>query len=221
MAQAIRSKDWSQTSLGPLEQWSETLLAAVNHLLSAPFSFSLYWGEDLTLIYNDVYRPLLASKHPAALGASGREVWSEAWPVIGTPIELAFREGKTTTAAEVFIPILEGETLVDRWWSYSFYPLYGREGIAGAANPGSDNTDLVLKDREVRASIDLEKFFSTLVQAQSRLTSPRKIMEAAAEALVAGLRLTESATPKPGKTLKPLISRPDGYRGRLKSYPAR
>jgi hypothetical protein len=59
MAELIRSKDWSATPLGAMETWSETLCATVNILLLSPFSFSIYWGTELTLLYNDVYRQFL------------------------------------------------------------------------------------------------------------------------------------------------------------------
>lgn len=62
-ARLIRSRDWSGTSLGPIEGWSETLVASVNLMLLSPASFALYWGAEFTLLYNDAYNVFLGGKH--------------------------------------------------------------------------------------------------------------------------------------------------------------
>ena len=161
MAAAIRDMDWSLTPLGAIE----TLLAAVNIMLFAPFSFALYWGPELTLLYNDAYRPFLGEKHPAALGAHGPEVWQEAWPVIGEPIRNALERGLVTNARESYIPILIDGKLQNRWWGYHFYPLYERGVISGVANPGSDETDKVVARRDqVAAEVSKDRVTSHLEQ---------------------------------------------------------
>ena len=147
MADLIRAKDWSETPLGPLASWSDTLVAAVNIVLLSPFSFAIYWGETYTLLYNDVYRAFLDAKHPAALGAPGPQVWQEAWSIIGPPIEAALHSGAGADAHDVLIPILIDGRLQDRWWNYSFYPLYENGRIVGVANPGSAETPRVLAKR--------------------------------------------------------------------------
>jgi PAS domain S-box-containing protein len=152
MAELIRSKDWSTTPLGAIDTWSETLLSTVNLLLLSPFSFGLYWGEEMILIYNDVYRPFLGEKHPDSLGARGPEVWQEAWPVIGTPILSALSEGKSSNASDAYIPVMINGVLQDRWWTYGFYPVYENGRIAGVANPGADDTPSVLARKAQKAS---------------------------------------------------------------------
>src|SRR5438067_716761 len=81
MADLIRAYPWETTALGPIPSWSETLVAIVNLMLASPFSFSIFWGPEHILLYNDVYRPFLGEKHPRALASRGRDVWAEAWNV--------------------------------------------------------------------------------------------------------------------------------------------
>ena len=151
MADLIRSKDWSRTSLGGIETWSEVLVSVVNIMLHTPLSFALYWGEDMTLLYNDVYRAFLGEKHPRALGQHGPDVWHEAWETLGPAVRAAFQQGIITSSAEAYIPIQIGGTLQDRWWTYAFYPIYEQGLIAGVANPGTDDTPRVLSLREREA----------------------------------------------------------------------
>ena len=159
MADLIRSKDWGQTSLGRLEDWSETLIASVNAMLLSPSSFALYWGDELILLYNDVYRDFLSEKHPSSLGASGPAVWREAWPVIGPPIETARKHGIVTTEADVLIPVLIDGKLEDRWWSYSFLPVFEKGRIVGVSNPGSEQTTAVVASKKLQES---EQRFRTI-----------------------------------------------------------
>ena len=72
MADLTRTFDWSQTAIGPVDQWPEVLLNAVNTLLNSRHPMFLWWGEDLTQFYNDAYRASLGEdKHPKALGQKG------------------------------------------------------------------------------------------------------------------------------------------------------
>ncbi len=152
MADLFRSKDWSQTSLGPVESWSESLLATVNIMLLSPHSFAFYWGPGLTLLYNDVYRNFLGDKHPNALGATGPEVWQEAWDIIGPSILAALDHGTIKNETEALIPILTDGRIQDRWWTYVLYPLFENDRIIGVANPGSEVTAGVLARKALQES---------------------------------------------------------------------
>ena len=44
----------------------------------------LWLGPELRIVYNDTYIPFLGdTKHPAMLGAPGREAWGEIWETVG------------------------------------------------------------------------------------------------------------------------------------------
>ena len=64
MAGRIREHDWSQTVLGPIEGWSETLLATTNLMLHSPFPTILSWGPEMVFLYNDAAISTLTVKHP-------------------------------------------------------------------------------------------------------------------------------------------------------------
>ena len=64
MGDAIRSFDWSKTPLGEMRYWPQSLRTVVNILLSSRFAMWMAWGPELTMLYNDAYRPTLGLKHP-------------------------------------------------------------------------------------------------------------------------------------------------------------
>ena len=47
MAESVRSKDWSQTPLDPIETWSDTLFGAVNTMLLSPSPRSSLLGRGI------------------------------------------------------------------------------------------------------------------------------------------------------------------------------
>jgi hypothetical protein len=68
MAERIRSHNWSETPLGPIAQWPQSLRTIVDLLLSSRQPAYVAWGTEQTSLYNDGYLPILGIKHPAALG---------------------------------------------------------------------------------------------------------------------------------------------------------
>ncbi|RXH56400.1 histidine kinase [Granulicella sibirica] len=148
----FREHVWSNTPLGRLEDWSETLVATVNMLLLSPFAFTVFWGQELTLLYNDSYRVFLGSKHPDSLGRPAREVWREAWPVIGATIEDALHHGARSDFKHMLIPIELDGVLQDRYWTLCFYPVYENGEIAGVAEIVFDSTSEVLAERKLHES---------------------------------------------------------------------
>src|ERR1700749_1414289 len=86
MAGRIRAHNWSKTPLGPIEVWSETLLATVNLMLHSPSPTVVSWCKEMVFLYHDAAIPTLTTKHPTALGADYREVFHEAWDLVRTDL---------------------------------------------------------------------------------------------------------------------------------------
>ena len=77
MASLIKHRDWSKTPLGAPETWSPSLRLVVSVMIASGFPMAVRWGPEFVLIYNDGYTPILADKHPWALGLPFRDVWPE------------------------------------------------------------------------------------------------------------------------------------------------
>src|SRR3954471_21611819 len=79
MGARMRALDWSQTPLGPVAQWPQSLRTVVRVLLTSRQPMWLGWGEQLTYLYNDAYLSIIGGKHPWALGQPTSVVWREIW----------------------------------------------------------------------------------------------------------------------------------------------
>src|SRR3954465_513631 len=95
MGEGVRRKDWSQTPLGPIESWPQSLRTTVSLALASNFPISIAWGPQFTQIYNDGYWPITGDKHPEAMGQDYRQCWASAWPAIGAAFDRAVK-GETS-----------------------------------------------------------------------------------------------------------------------------
>jgi PAS domain S-box-containing protein len=152
MAGRIRAHNWSKTPLGPIEGWSETLLATANLMLHSPFPTILSWGEEMVFLYNDAAISTLTVKHPKALGAYYRDVFPEAWDLVSADLEACFYRGQTALRDNIFIPILFNGVLEDHFWSYSLIPVYENGRIGGVYDAFRNMTETVEGARRLRES---------------------------------------------------------------------
>jgi len=148
MADLVRAYDWSSTALGPIESWSKELLTIVNLTLCSPSPARAMWGEDFILIYNDAYRPIPGRRHPWALGKPAKEVYGEAWHVVGPLLDSAFTTGETCYYEKLAVPLETDHGVQDFYLNYSFNPIYEDGKITGLFGPVHDMTSEVLVTRE-------------------------------------------------------------------------
>jgi signal transduction histidine kinase len=149
MADRVRAFSWESTALGAISNWTETLLGAVNLMLCAHHPMLLLCGPELILIYNDAFRPILTDRHPVALGARGREFWTDVWPVVGQQLESVFRDGKTVSHQNSLVPILRNGRLEEAYFNYNYSPFFEPDGqVAGILTLCQDVTDATIADRQ-------------------------------------------------------------------------
>ncbi len=73
----MAARDWSQTSLGPIADWPQSLRTATSILLRSTVPMVMLWGEDGVMLYNDAYSAFAGGRHPRLLGSQVREGWPE------------------------------------------------------------------------------------------------------------------------------------------------
>ena len=149
MADAVRAFEWGVTPLDGMDRWCETDVAALDLMLSCRFPALLLFGPQLIVVYNDEFVPLLAEKHPRALGMSARETWAEAWEVLEPQLLAVLHEGKSFVQENVLIPVEREGRLADVYWSYHYSPVYEKLGaISGVFVVCHDVTQEYLAERE-------------------------------------------------------------------------
>ena len=154
MARRVRSHDWTSTPLGPLDGWSPELVAIVNLILCSPTPARLLWGRDLVLIYNDSYRSIPGKLHPDALGKPAREVFSQAWNVVGPVLETAFATGEPFVFDKRRVPVETREGVKDFYLDSTYSPVYESGAVAGLLGLFHDVTGEVNTTRNLEAALN-------------------------------------------------------------------
>lgn len=151
MAMRMRSLDWSQTPLGCVETWPQSLRSALSICLTSRFPIAIYWGSDCLLLYNDAWRPIVGDKHSWALGRPAREVWSEIWNDIGPELASVLATGEGTFHNDELLSMHRFGYTEECFFEYTFNPIQGQGGIIdGVFNVVSETTYRVLNDRRAR-----------------------------------------------------------------------
>lgn len=104
MAQLIASKDWTDTPLGPIASWSESLASSVNLCLNSKLPIAIWWGDDLTKIYNESFGDLFQLNHSKAFGTKGSEGWSESWDDFASSLKGILETG-TSHQTDIKFPL--------------------------------------------------------------------------------------------------------------------
>lgn len=146
MGALTRAKDWSQTAVGPVDTWPQSLRTTLSIILNSKFPMFLWWGPELICFYNDAYRPSLGQngKHPHILGAPAKYAWAEIWPIIKPLIDQVLAGGEATWSEDQLIPIYRNGKIEDVYWTFSYSPVNDESGeVAGVLVTCSETTDKV------------------------------------------------------------------------------
>lgn len=180
MGELVRSKDWSTTPLGVPENWPQSLRTTVSTLLHSQFPMFVWWGKELTCIYNDAYVPVAGEKHPDLLGSSGREKWAEIWHDLGPLVERVFAGTATWSEDQVLYMNRHGY-VEETYFTFSYSPIVDDSGsVSGLFCACIETTEKVLAARRIQESE--RNLRNTILQspvAMSILKGPTFVVEIA------------------------------------------
>ena len=163
---AERSLDWSQTLLGPVSEWAQSLKTAVSIILNSHYPMLIWWGSEYANLYNDAYRPILgASKHPQFLGQSAKECWAEVWDVIGPLADSVLTTGQPTWSDNLLLMIDRYGYLEETYFTFSYSPIRDESGgVGGVFCAVIETTERIIGERRLRT---LRELASNTAQAKT------------------------------------------------------
>ena len=171
MMARVHQFDWASTSLGAMRNWPSNLKTAVDICLNSRFPMVIWWGKDLTLIYNDAWRPIIGNKHPGALGRRGHTVFPEIWDIIGPMHEGVLADGRATWSDDQLL-LMKRRAYLDleeAYFTWSYSAILNKDGrVGGVFTAVSETTDRVLSERRLE----------TLRKLSARAAESRTVKEA-------------------------------------------
>ncbi|MBD2310186.1 response regulator [Desertifilum sp. FACHB-1129] len=156
MAALMRSRDWSQSPLGPVDTWPQSLKTGIRIILGSRYPMFIWWGASLIHFYNDAYISVLGKRHPQALGKSAREIWSELWHSVGPLADDVLNHG-TPSWNEEFLEIMERNGYREEtYFTFSYSPIGTDDGrIGGIFCACTEDTRRVIDERRLRTLREL------------------------------------------------------------------
>ncbi|MGB5926883.1 MAG: PAS domain-containing protein [Cyclobacteriaceae bacterium] len=127
----ILSIDWSQSLLGPMENWPAGLRDTLDIVLSSGLPMGILWGPDLVQLYNGPCSDLLGNKHPDAFGKPCRETWGHVWPRISHKLEAVINHGKAAKLEDVNILTKKNNPLPGQYFTLHMSPIMQSGQVSG------------------------------------------------------------------------------------------
>src|SRR5271163_2968832 len=157
MASLMRSMDWTHTSLGPPENWPNSLKTVVRIMLDSRYAIWIGWGPELTFLYNDAYREMtLGKKHPWALGKRADEVWEEIWSDLSPRVEQVIKHGQATYDEDLLLLLERSGYAEETYHTFSYSPLPDDKGDRGGLLCiVVEDTDRYLAERRLKVLRDV------------------------------------------------------------------
>ncbi len=147
----LRTLDWENTPLGPVEDWPQSLRTSIGICLNSAFAILVWWGPELVMLYNDAYAPIISSKHPRALGARGSEIFPEVWDTIGPMLTNVLVRGEAVRADDLLLVLNRNGYPEECYFTFSYSPIVDETGnVAGIFTPVHETTERVINERRLR-----------------------------------------------------------------------
>jgi len=164
MAAMMRAKEWTETPLGPAQNWPQSLKTTVRLMLTSQFAMWLGWGPELTFLCNDAYRQdTLGIKGTWAVGARSDQVWAEIWPEIGPRIESVLATGDAFWAETLPLFLERSGFPEETYHTFSYQAVSDDHGVlAGMLCVVIEETERVISERRLTL---LREFSSELASA--------------------------------------------------------
>src|SRR5579859_4587811 len=152
----LRAIDWTETPLGPVETWPQSLRTALRICLTSRHPLFVWWGPEFIKLYNDPYIPVTGQRHPWALGKPGREVWPEIWDVIGPMLESVRATGQATWSDDQLLLLERNGYQEETYFTFSYSPIEDEPGtVGGIFTAVTETTTRVLSERRTQTARDL------------------------------------------------------------------
>ena len=150
LARRLREFDWSQSALGPVESWPQSLKTCVRIMLTARQPMFVWWGDELINLYNDAYRTILQGKHPWALGQEASVVWREIWDQVGPRAEQAMRRDEGTYDEALLLIMERNGYPEETYYTFSYSPVPNDQGgTGGIICANTDDTQRIVGERQL------------------------------------------------------------------------
>ena len=142
--------DWSGCSLGPFDSWTDTLKSAVRLALNTKAPVLIVVGVEMVQVYNDAFAAMIGSRHPQALGVTGKEFWHEQWDEVGPIVNRVWATGEGALLENHRLVLVRKGYPQEMYFTTAYSPIEGSAGIEGIYINITETTELLRKHENLQ-----------------------------------------------------------------------
>lgn len=130
MGRLTRETNWANHPLGQPDTWPVALRISLGIVFNSGFPKQLFWGPDLTVFYNDAFRPSLGDngKHPA-VGKRAEDMWSDVWDFVGPLLRSVMETRNPVWFEDRAIPWFRNGRTENMYWTFSYSPVIDENDV--------------------------------------------------------------------------------------------
>lgn len=148
----ILAAAWSSTPMGPIVDWPEGLRQSVLTMLASGQPMALFYGRDLTMIFNAPFAPILGLRLDGAMARPLAQAMPDAYDAI-LPLVRRALGGETVWKEDMPLTISRNGFAEETWWTFSYSPVRDGEGrVAGFLDVVTETTGAVRARRALKAA---------------------------------------------------------------------
>ncbi|KAJ9656073.1 hypothetical protein H2198_005233 [Neophaeococcomyces mojaviensis] len=141
----IRSINWSDTALGPIESWPRELRQMFRLAVADTSPAVIYWGPERTIIYNEAFIPLIGEKHPNVLGMNAPDVFPDFWDYFETVLEEQTNTGQAVSGDASRLLMVRHGFLEETYFDWKLIPIISDDGLVlGSYGIPTDRTEDII-----------------------------------------------------------------------------
>jgi signal transduction histidine kinase len=152
LGRLIAAFDWSRSSIGPIDQWPESMKTMIAFMLRSPVPMVTLWGDAGVMIYNDGYRDFAGNRHPSLLGSNVLEGWGEVAEFNANVMQKVYREGGTLSYKDQELVLVRDGSPRTLWMDLQYSPAVDEAGVPlGVIAIVVETTERVIAERQAAA----------------------------------------------------------------------
>ena len=178
MSTLVRTYNWSDTSFGPIDSWSQNFRTIINLCLNSPFPVVVWWGEDMNIFYNNAYRQVFGPGRTLSPGAPGSKVLPELWDSIGPKVAHVLSTSQSVSSENELLLMERDGFTRESYFTFSYSPVYNESGnIDGVFTTVSETTLAVISGRHLQFLAKLTKNISKSKSIDNIFRKTIKVLE--------------------------------------------
>ena len=145
--QLINLKDWSNTPLGIVDNWPQSLHTTLSIVFNSNLPMFLCWGPQLLCFYNEAYSSLLMSGKSDSfeIGMPAGQVLKNRWHIIEPIINKVLQDGKNVSEPDQLIYVNHNGKIEEVYCTFCYSGIKDEADKAGGVLiTCTNNTELVL-----------------------------------------------------------------------------